>query len=276
MINGIGVLIWQLAKMPAPDALAKLVSDAKLDWVSIKTLDGTQLYNAKGGNQKTLKAYWAALKEVCSVGAWHRVYGDQPGAEGDAAEAFYEEFKPDHFLIDAEGEYKRYGAAGRAKIYCGKLHDGQVDTYLCSYRFPSMHGGLKPFPFQAFLNSDKVDGTAPQVYWIGSHDPVDQLARSLKEYRAITNKRFVPIGSAFGEAGWEPTVVDIRSFVKAAWPNFGFYSLDYILTHNHMDWLQAMTGITPPPPPPPPLDDHTRLDILWNKAIEEGWELPVS
>lgn len=260
-MNGLGFFIWQLANMPEPKALAEKLVSGGVKWVVIKGLDGVYLFNAKNGNQKLLKEYQATLESYgIDVYFYQYVYGGNPGAEGDAATAFYEEFKPKAWFIDAEGEYKRFGAGRAAKAYCDKLHNGQVETFLCSYRFPSLHGGLvKPFPFSAFLNHEKVDGTAPQVYWCGSHNPGQQLAQSLNEYRGLTSKRFVPIGSAFGERAWEATAADLRVFVATALGlglnTYGFWSLDYILKNNRKDYWEAITGISTPPPPPPTNED---------------------
>jgi len=276
-MKGLGFIIWQLANMPSAGELAHLLANGNVKWVSIKALDGPNLYNAKGGNQKLLKTYWAALEEMeIEVGAWQYVYGDQPGAEGDAALAFWEEFKPKHFLIDAEGEYKRYGATKAAKVYCEKLHDGQCFTALCSYRFPSLHGGvIKPFPFPAFLNHEKVDGVAPQVYWAGAHDPAAQIQRSFEEYRKITLKPYIPIGSAYGGSGWEPSVDDLKLFVKSArfFSAYGFYSLDYILKNGRWDWWKAITETQPPAPPPPEITDHEKITRLWQFAQEQKWDV---
>lgn len=286
-MNGLGFMIWQLANMPAPAVLAQMLADGGVRWVSIKVLDGVQLYNAKGGNQKLLKEYWAAIKaKGIEVGGWHYVYGEQPGPEGDAAAGFIEEFDPAHLLIDAEGEYKRYGATKAAKAYCAKLKVNRLIVHLCAYRFPSLHGGaVKPFPFSAFLNAESVDGTAPQVYWVDGHDPVGQVQRSLAEYRKLTSKPFIPIGSSYGQwiqpkdapkYWWEPTVADLRAFVDYCKLNFqayGFFSLDFILKNKRMDWWQAITNQTPTPPPPPDLDDHEKITRLWQFAQEQGWDV---
>lgn len=267
-MNGLGVMIWQLASMYEPAKLADFLATGGVKWVSIKVLNGPNLYNAKGGNQKLLKEYWAALKgKGIEVGGWQYVYGDQPGAEGDAASAFYEEFHPDNWLIDAEGEYKRYGAAKAAKVYCAKIHKGE--NYLCSYRFPSLHGGLiKPFPFSAFLNADKMIGAAPQVYWVGAHDVAVQIERSISEYKKLTGKPIIPIGSAFGAGDWEPTVNDLNVFVqtcKTRVSAYGFYSLDWILKNRRFDWWEAITGVSVEPPTPPAPGDIKQYQVMVDK-----------
>ncbi len=282
-MNGLGFFIWQLSNMPAPDVLAQMLAKAGVKWVAIKVLDGPLLFNAKGGNQKLLKQYWAALKAAgVEPGGDQMVYGDQPGPEGDAASGFIQEFDPAFFLIDAEGAMKRFGANKIAKAYCDKL-PRSAEVLLCSFRFPSQHGGLKPFPFKAYLEHEKVDGTMPQMYWALRHDPVEQLLQSEKEYKALTSKPFIPLGATFGEyftvngvkIWWEPTVAEIKSFVVAAkiYPAYGFYSLDYILRKNRMDWFRAATGIEDTPPPPPEINDHEKITRLWQYAQEQEWDV---
>lgn len=277
-MNGLGFMIWQLANMPAPATLADLLVKGRVSWVCIKTLEGAQLYNAKGGNQKLLKDYWAALKaKGIQVGAWQYVYGEQPGPEGDAAAGFIEEFDPAFFFIDAEGEYKRYGATKAAKAYCAKLKVKKLEVYLCSYRYPSLHGGvIKPFPFTAFLNAESVDGAAPQVYWIDSHNPAEQTQRSFEEYQKLTSKPLIPIGSCFKNGTWEPSLGDLaefRDWCERGFQAYGWYSLDYILKNKRWDWWSTITDSEPPAPPPPEITDHDKITRLWQYAQEQGWDV---
>lgn len=286
-MRGLGFLIWQLANMPPPQELARILA-GRVNWVSIKTLHAGELYNAKAGNQKLLKTYWAVLQQAgLNVGAWHYVTGEQPGLEGDNAAAFIDEFNNDglvcdHLLIDAEKEYKRYGATKAAKIYCDKLPK-KTPVYLCSYRFPSQHKGAKPFPFSAFINHPIVTGATPQVYWIGAHNPAQQTQQSYDEYKGLSSKPFIPIGASFGETYitdnkkvyWEPTPGDLaefRDWNERIYPAYGYYSLDYILTHNRLDWLSVITDSAPPAPPPADLTDHEKITRLWEYGQAQGWD----
>lgn len=287
-MNGLGFLIWQLARMPEPQELANLLKAGRVKWVSIKTLNGTEPYNSKGGNQKLLKSYWQAIQTAgVKVGFWHYVYGDQSGLEGDRAAGFIEEFsndglEVDHLLINAEGPYKRTGANKAAKAYCDKLPK-KTPAYLCSYKFPSKHRPFLTtpgFPFEAFMRHERITGTAPQVYWIGANNPIQQTQQSFTEYRAIAEKPFIPIGSSFGDWAdrnktiwWEPTLHDLDAFIAGAGPTYGFYSLDWILQKNKMDWFQVITKTTPAPPQPPEISDHEKISRLWAYAQEQEWDV---
>jgi hypothetical protein len=153
-----------------------------------------------------------------------------------------------------------------------------------------MHAGVtKPFPFSAFMSHAKIDGAAPQIYWALSHDPVSQLERCILEYSKLSSKCFLPIGPTFGETFtnkdgskvyWEPSIPDLQDFTCACryykFPAIGFYSLDYILKHNRLDWLAAITGSQTPLPPPPPPKTPTleqRVSTLEYSARSHGWEV---
>jgi hypothetical protein len=278
-MKGLGFLIWQLANMPPIPDLVRLLTGGGVRWVSIKTIEGGIWYNAKGGNQKLLKTYWNALKAAgISVGFWHYVYGEQPGLEGDKAAEFCQEFDPDHILIDAEGPYKKIGAARKVKTYLDKLPN-KVPAYLCSYKAPSKHGPfatIPGFPFSAFMNHEKVKGAAPQVYWIGTHDPAEQVQRSYEEYKKLSSKEFIPIGSSFGAGTWEPTKRDLATFrdwVQRIYPAYGFYSLDWIIRKGRMDLYSVITQTAPPVPPPAELSDHEKITRVWQYAQEQEWDV---
>ena len=57
----------------------------------------------------------------------------------------------------------------------------------------------------------------PQVYWVGAHNPGDQLMRCLREFEAITPFRpIIPTGSAYVQGDWQPTPADIVEFMDTA------------------------------------------------------------
>jgi hypothetical protein len=146
-----------------------------------------------------------------------------------------------------------------------------------------LHGGTKPFPFAAFFNAASVDTIAPQIYWLDAHDPVAQLRRSYNEHRngtassPPTQKRFLPIGSAFGQSikrldgstvWWEATAKDLQDFSQEArsFGAYGFWSLDWILTHNRTDYWNAITGQGEPQPPPSDLREIVTPDLSLRSA----------
>jgi hypothetical protein len=230
-------------------------------------------------------------------GGWGYVYATRAGPQGGRASERIEKLGLGHWLIDAEGEWQKAGLGKTAELYCNSLDVNKKFTAgLCSYRYPSLHA---PFPFGSFMHHEKVKLAAPQVYWLGSHNPREQLERSCTEYAGLSDKPFIPIGATFGvtlptltptlslEGGrevdlyeaftmrafdrwealrlqpqggwyWEPTAEDLKAFVDwckakggTAVPAYGFYSLDWIVQKNRVDWLDAIAGNETPEPPPP-------------------------
>jgi hypothetical protein len=252
-MNGLGFMIWKLSAMPPVDTLIIALQAIECKWVSIKVADGMYKFNAPSGDAP-LKAFIQSLQAAnIEVGGWHYVYPTSPGPQGDLAEERREKLGLQHYLLDVESPWKG-SYAPQARTLCDKLHGGEFTVGLCSYRYPSMHD----IPWSAFLNHEKVDIATPQVYWLEAHNPAEQLTCSEGEYRAKTDKPYIPIGPTFGVAGWEPTVDDLTAFVDTCearrYPAYGFYSLDWIIAHQRTDWLNAIheaAGDVPPPPPEP-------------------------
>ncbi len=312
-MNGLGFMIWQLKNMPPVDQVIALLKRAGARWVSIKVANGSETYNVSGGNDKPLVAFIDALVAAgLEVGGWHYVYPDNAGPCGDRAEERREKLGLAHYLLDVEGEWQQpFGMPKAAKLLMSKLHIGNFEVGLCSYRFPTYQPAV---PWTAFMNHEAMDVTAPQVYWALSHNPVEQLERSSAEYLAISGKSFVPIGATFGATFaasvsmmgaivnptpsreitigafermqgkritvmssmessiyWEPTVEDLKAYV--AWCKakklkaYGFYSLDWIIQHNRLDWIDAIAGYTTPPPEPPPPAPVDVIKPLWTGQV---------
>lgn len=269
-MNGLGFLIWKLSAMPPVDKLIPALQSVGCEWISIKVADGVYKYNVQGGSDAALKTFIQALQDAgIEVGGWHYVYPDKPGPQGDLAEERREKLGLSHYLLDIEGEWKgTYAPAARTLM--DKLHGGPFTVGLCSYRYPSVH----PIPWSAFLNHEKMDICAPQVYWLETHNPAEQLLRSEEEYRAKTDKPFIPIGPTFGVAGWEPSVDDLVKFVDTCeareYPAYGFYSLDWIISHQKASWLGAIkdaAGDTPPAPPEP--EAYRVVNCTWLNGRSE-------
>lgn len=255
-MNGKGFLIWQLLKLPSASEVVTLLRDVGVNWVSIKIADGEEPYNQTGGNDKTLKAYIETLKAGgLLVGGWQYVYPDRCGPQGARAGERIQKLDLSHLLVDAEREWKSPGLRGEVDRYCRSIEIGKkFPVGLCTYRFPQLHS---PFPFKHFLNNDRISFICPQHYWVSAHDPVVQLVESLRQYRMLSDKPFWPIGPTFGWGDWEPTITDLWHFIvecKAMrFQAYGFYSLDWLLSHGRLDWLQAIgeEGGQPPPAEPP-------------------------
>lgn len=276
-MEGFGFMVWQLRYLPAdPATLLEIIKPMGVKWLTIKVADGTKTYNRitrygdPSDNDSYLKFYITELQDAgIKVRGWHWPYAKLPASlQGDTAAERSEKLDLDGFDIDIEGDWQDtaiYGRAKNAEVYLSKLHGGNFDVSLCSYRRPSYH----PIPWAKFVNSEKVKCMTPQVYWQLEHNPEFQLVKTLEEYRSLTDKPVYPIGSSYGvgekgqQGWWEPTGEDLAAFVEACKRfkiyTYGFYSLDYIFQHNRHDWLKAIGGEIKPPEVPP---DGTWTEFL--------------
>lgn len=294
MITGTGFYIWKLAACLPVSKMIDALYRANASWVSIKIADGIYKHNQIredgkwSGNDAFLLQVIDELREAgIEVGGWHFIYPlptMNPGAQAGVAGERYQKLKLDHLLIDAEqvsseGAYWKTSPdrVRSANTYMNQLRGAGVTLKqpcgLSSYRFPTLHGG---FPFTQFVNHESSNLIAPQMYWVGSHNPAEQLERCLAEYDAIDNdiRPVIPIGAAYGAGSWEPTVADFTEFMDAVeyynLPGCGFWSLDWILSHDRTDWLDAIGGgvVVPEPPAPPeppvepPVEIPTQVEIV--------------
>jgi hypothetical protein len=267
-MKGLGFYIWQIEKLPPVELVVATLRQVGAKWVSIKVQDGIFKFNNRDNNDKTLIAFMDVLRSAgIEVGGWGWIFPHpvlSPGAQAGLASERIQKLGLAHYLIDAEHYVKGKvncpwetspDRKASASTFMNQLDvNRKFPVGLSSYRFLSAHPG---FPAKQFVNHDASKFVAPQMYWLGSHNPRQQLQRCIDEYNGIhpINPDFpmIPMGSAFAQkvkvgenqfVDWEPTTADIREFVQAAkdcaCPAWGFWSLDWILQHQRLDWLEAM------------------------------------
>lgn len=250
-MKGLGFLIWQLANMPPVADVIRILKSIRCSWVSIKVADGSYRHNFVGNSDATMLSFIGALQaEGIEVGGWHYTYPGLVDTQAARANERVAALGLSHYLLDVEGQWKgEY--SNQAKTFLDRLSLSIPTVGLLSYRYPHLH----PIPWTAFISHKRMDIMTPQVYWVGAHNVDTQVRLSEEEYRAKTKKPFIPIGSAYGEFGWTPTVSDIRLFVDICeareYKAFGFYSLDYIVKHKREDWLKAIDDSFDNLPTPP-------------------------
>jgi hypothetical protein len=266
-----GVFIWQLSWCAGGDPirLADMARAAGFQWVCIKAADGVKDFNQGGATWQgaaLLPGAVAALRGAgIKVVGWQYIYGANllhqslAAREAEIAVQNINRFGFDCWIIDPESQYKRPGAAAWANTYMTALRSSCPDLSigLCSYRYPTLHPEL---PWSEFLR--RSDFHAPQVYWIGSHNPAAQLQRSVRELLALKALPVIPVGAAFYEPAykWQPTVVDLDEFDQAAkslnlpgitWWEWGEYGRG---AEYHPDWWAAITAHEWGQPLPPAHD----------------------
>jgi len=256
-MNGLGFYIymleWDGGQLPAPSVTARILKDVGAKWVSIKVADRDGAYNQIGGNDKILREYVNAIKDQdIEVGGWHYIYPENPGPQGARAAERIEKLGLEHLVINAEKEWKNVtGAKRKVELYLDNL--GAKKNFpvgLTTYRFPFLHA---EFPYSQFLNRPAVTFNQPQVYWVGLHNPAEQLEISYDQYQEITNKPYLPIGSIYNWGDWLPTQDDVKEFMQACkdFSAYGFYSFDWIMRNEKYEYLETIAGkpitITEPP-----------------------------
>jgi hypothetical protein len=240
MMRGKGFFTWKLPRAEGgnPALISATAKSADLSHVVIKIADGKYAYHGEYGNPHdyvtpTIEALRMA---DIKVWGWHYVYGDDPIGEADIAIQRIQQYNIDLYAIDAEKEYKAPGKYIAARRFMSRLRSALPDTplALCSYRYPSLHPEI---PWKDFL--ELCDYSMPQVYWEAKHDPAYQLERCYKEYQTrVLSRPLIPVGAAFREAGWQPTVEDVQVFLqKALELNLNAVSF--------WEWTDARSGIMP-------------------------------
>ncbi len=217
-LEGKGFYIWQVRSCEKGDAekIALLAQQAALTHVLIKIADGAFPYNYDWKTQKdlALPVVRALQERGIVVWGWHYVYGEKPRDEARIAIRRILELGVQGYAIDAEKEYKDRNKKGAANLFMNDLRKELKDLpiALASYRFPSYHTLL---PWKEFLN--QCDFNMPQMYWVKSNNPAEQLKRCVREFQEITPFRpIIPTGAAFSEHQWTPTESEIIEFLQTA------------------------------------------------------------
>ena len=217
-LQGKGFYIWQILRCEGGDAgaIAREAELAGLTHVLIKIADASSPYNLDPySGQDLVPAVLQALRaRDITVWGWHYVYGYDPVGEAQIAIQRLQELGLDGYAIDAEAQYKEPGRDEAALIFMDRLRTALPDlpVALSSYRYPTYHPDL---PWVEFLQDCNIN--MPQVYWVASHNPGEQLTRCLREFESIEPFRpIIPTGSAYVQGDWVPTPADIIEFLDTA------------------------------------------------------------
>ncbi len=242
---GKGYFIWLLYRIAGgnPVWLAQMCKDAGLSWVALKVADGSYPFLADRDHKVDLVP--AAVQELHKVGikvfGWHYVYG-YPVGEADVAVRRVNELGLDGYIIDAELEYKnKQSQADTLMSRLRKYLPAGTSIGICSYRFPLLH---PEFPWKAFKTCDY---NMPQVYWSLAHNAGQQLQRSVYQFEHDLGWSMptFPIGAAYEEWGWKPSIDEIIDFRNTAnqmgLPGYGWWEM-YPATVQYPDFWQVSVG----------------------------------
>jgi hypothetical protein len=248
-LYGKGLYIWQIARCEGGDAtaIARKAVSAGLSHVLIKIADGSNwAYNYDFERRVDLvPSVLEALKASgIEVWGWHYVRGDDPVGEARLAVDRCRRLGVDGYVIDAEGEYKRPGRRPAALRFMQELRAGlpRLPVGLSTYRYPRSHPTL---PYSEFL--DRCDYAMPQVYFEFSHNPEEQLDRSVSQYLSLRPARpVIPTGPAYGRGAWKPTAAELTRFMVRAKDSgltgFNAWSWEYATRPSYQDLWDAIAG----------------------------------
>ena len=214
-LNGRGFYIWKIPNCEGgdPERIAETALQARLSHVLIKVADWYQPYNITDSGVDLVPPLVKALRSRgIQAWGWQYIYGSEPAREAQMAARRIQALDLDGFVIDAEIEYEQPRRDEAARRYCGDLRAAipSLPIALSSFRFPTLHMSL---PWKVFL--EHVDFSMPQVYWEKSHNPGDQLKRTVREFRNLTPIRPIfPTGAAYKWGGWKPTTADLIEYLR--------------------------------------------------------------
>lgn len=270
-LKGKGYFIWQIPRCDGgvPSRIAARAKDAGLSHVLIKIADGsTWPYNYdfdKGVD--LIPPVRDALKEIgVEVWGWHYVRGDDPVGEARLAVERTRNLRLDGYVIDAEAQYKTRAKTNAARTFMQELRTGfsNLPVALSTYRYPQVHPDL---PYSAFL--ERCDYAMPQVYFEGSHNPEQQLERSVEQFMALRPARpVVPTAPTYARGDWRPTPDEITRFFEKA-KGLGLtaanaWSWEYATRPEHLDLWQAVADVQWDTEPPE-ADITEQLVGRWNQ-----------
>ncbi len=293
--------------------LADQLAAEGYNWVCIKVVHGRYIFDPFFGNdsipsqQEYLEALAPELERVgIELHLWGYYFGsrpiyapqkknkpktistyfDQTSQEIARTLEQIEKWKPLSFMVNAEAEFKWPKSDKRAESLMMGIKQGMALTNnsipdiplgLSSFKYPKFH----PLPWETFAKF--IDFWAPQVYWVGWHNAVEQLEKSIAQYKAIKDIPIIPAGSAYPQTnikdritgqGWRPAIEDFDRF-DAAVQELGLLGIHYWEYHyieDNPNWQKAIAAhswseMPDPPDPTDPPEPEPEVEIEAEIAV---------
>jgi len=205
--RGKGVYIWNHNDVLTGD-VTKIIKEllvADVDFVCIKIQDGAWVYD---GLENIING---CRNAGIKVGAFGYVYLNfDPAVEARTIRQAVAHYKPDFYLLDAEGHAKHQHANAEKFSYSMRNAPLDIPVGLNSYYRPDLHREL---PWDDLLSVS--DFVCPQVYWRNAY-PIEKLRRSQAEYKVITDLPMLMVaGDMYYEHGMKPTPEQVELFIDA-------------------------------------------------------------
>lgn len=246
-LEGKGYYMWQLPRCDQgdPDAIVQRALSADLSHVMIKIVDGAYRdYNIDGETEQDYvpPVLQALRNHGIQVWGWHYVRGKSPLNEAHRAINRINELGVDGYIIDAELEYRDKSKWRAAEVFMREMRLALPDLpmALSSYRYPRTHREL---PYEIFLEG--CDYAMPQVYFEQSHNPEEQLERSVAQYMDLNPARpVIPTAPTYARGKWKPTPEEIHRFFDRSralgLTAANAWSWDFATRKDHLDLFEAV------------------------------------
>ncbi len=238
------IFIWQVPSIAHgdPKAIADLLQGAGFQSVYIKAADGPMAfpYNLTSTLVNELHA-----RGIAVVG-WGFCYGNNPQGEAQIAIKQVQTFGLDGYIFDVESNYETPDAAIHAKTMLTAFKAAcSVPTAFCSWAYWFSPTGSEWHPISmatAFMQF--CDYAMPMIYWQGSTGAVEQLSKSLTQWKSFTDKPIIPVGRAYNGDGGTCTADQMTAFETQAHKSckgVSWWGMDW--AYKISDWWAALKSM---------------------------------
>ncbi len=231
MLKGKGIWINVIKECDGGDLdmIVSKLTQMGASYALVKVTEGYSGFNYTDGMDLARLLYPKMVESGIEMVAWGAQYGDAFGAGNWKREAdriikrMNEDFPGvKAYILDIEGRWKNQPASIATSLVEELTNGLSLDVALgfSSYRYPDLHPEIA---YSAFLSHCQIN--MPQVYWVGQHNPAQQLQKCIDQYDAIGYGpdggaiEFVPAAPAYNRPTlnppWTQTPQDIRAFHAA-------------------------------------------------------------
>jgi len=217
MPYGKGMYIYILERLGSPEQVVDKLQEAGYQWAAIKLQSGRLIsegIKSEGIYLPLAEKYVNAFEHSgIDLFGWGYVMlnsDTQVVHEIATTVDAIKRFDVKGWIINAEAEAKNNQK--RASRYLTNLRTfiGDYPIGFTSYRWPESH---PEFPWKEFFTG--CDYAQPQVYWVGAHNPEAQLKKCIEQYEKYGDMPIQPIGCAYPDHEWRPTITDLDVFYNA-------------------------------------------------------------
>jgi len=262
---------WRVATWPrfiSIEDQIKSAMDLNVKAIAIKGVNNIYIYGAKENLAWPYNKYSNDAIEIeakangLSIDLWAWIDCRNPAAQAQTIKNAVARWNPRNVKLDVEGGVaKRYACnTGAFLRSLGRLyrHDGTpVKVWLQSYRRPDLHRAIAWHKWLTYTDQAGIyllEGVAPQAYYAGTQDSINDYARMLGAYDKLeleTHRTFdwhVTLPT-YQEHGWQPTADSLEAGISFLRNELGdrlkgvdFFRLGWLMSEQLTD-IRVMLAI---------------------------------